>query len=56
MCASLVSARRAPDGNVANSCLQDNTAGIFNERLYRYGVSSEAQMPRDYEKCYRIGP
>jgi hypothetical protein len=35
---------------------QDDTAGTFNEHLYRYGVSPEAQMPRDYEKCYRIGP
>lgn len=35
--------------------LQDNTAGTFDERLYRYGVSLQAQMPRDYEACYRIG-
>lgn len=37
-----------------SSCaLQDNTAGTFDERLYRYGVSLQAQMPRDYEGCYR---
>ena len=39
---------------MAGLSLQDNTAGTFNERLYRYGVSPEAQMPRDYEKCYRV--
>jgi hypothetical protein len=35
--------------------LQDNTAGTFNERLYRYGVSLQAQMPRDYDKYYKVG-
>lgn len=34
--------------------LQDNTAGQFNERLYRYGVSLKAQEPRDAESCYRV--
>jgi hypothetical protein len=46
----------SPGDKVDGACLQDNTAGTFNEHMYRYGVSPEAQMPRDYEKCYRIGP
>jgi hypothetical protein len=33
---------------------QDNTAGQFNERLYRYGVSLKAQEPREAESFYRI--
>lgn len=39
---------------VLASPVQDNTAGQFNERLYRYGVSLKAQEPREKESCYRI--
>jgi len=33
---------------------QDNTAGAFNEPMYRYGVSLEAQDPPDASKCYQV--
>ena len=37
-----------------NCTAQDNTAGAFNEPMYRYGVSLEAQDPPDASKCYRV--
>jgi len=33
---------------------QDNTAGTFNEPMYRYAVSVAAQEPPDAEQCYRV--
>ena len=53
---SSVALLQALCGSSATSsfCPQDNTAGTFDERLYRYGVSGQAQEPRDAESCYRV--
>lgn len=39
---------------VVSPAAQDNTAGSFDEPLYRYGVSEAAQLPPDAEQCYHV--
>ena len=35
---------------------RDTTGGVYDERMYRYGVSPEAQDSHDVERCYRVLP
>ena len=31
-----------------------NTGGTFNERMYRYAISMEAQEPNNAADCFRV--
>ena len=38
---------------LGHASLEDGTEGVFNEKLYRYATSSEAESERDFHACFR---
>jgi len=35
---------------------RDTTGGTFDERMYRYAISNEAQESHHVEQCYQVLP
>ena len=49
-----------PTRHRSRVCLQaagrETTGGIFDERMYRYAISPEAQETHHVEECYQVLP